>query len=288
MDREPEEEDSLGGLATADDEPQASSSQEPLQQPQNVYWLAQYFTEEKDNGIWLMALKYPADWPKEKVEKSAKDVRAGDKYAAKDIPLVIKKVSNTSALPAASETTSDWTVKYRVYDSPTRMNSKTVRLNYSSVFTEDQVRAHADRAMGNHDKAVPGSLVISRVDSDSSMGSADELYPLLEDKDWLKKMTQIEQAPKRTGTKRKGSVLCPSQGQTEEEANPDAQPSTSKKSKEHQTDKERYKGKVYKVTQSSQSSIFKAESILLRTRRVFYVVAIPYKFVFKAESQSRK
>ena len=255
MDREQEAEESVGGedqpeaessgslhLQISDEESEASSIEEPpeasssIEKPPELvsYWLAQYFTEETERGICLMAVKYPAHLPKEKVLKAAEEVRAGDSYAAKDIPLVIKMVSNPLAQPGRQPATrtTDWTVKYEVYDSPTSRNSKTVRLNYSSVFTEDEVRADAKRAVANHEHTVPDSLVISRVDDRvSSMEySENELYPILEDKDWLEKMTRIEEAPRRS--------------QTEEEAgpsekNPSPQSSTSKKSKKVMTPKAR-------------------------------------------------
>ena len=222
MDNEPEEETALGGLSAVETTPGASSTGE---EPEDSYWLAQYYTQEKDDGVWLMAVKYSGHLPKEKVEKAAKEVRARDRYAAKGIPLEIKKVSTSkvstsSTLPGAGSTTNDWTVQYRVYDSPTSLNSKTVRLNYSGVFTEDEVRAHANKAVASHEHTVPDTFFVDRYRSDSSSSdsylaalNADKPYPLLQDKDWLKKMTQSVEEPKRRAEKRKSGVLRASSGE---------------------------------------------------------------------------
>ena len=204
MDRHSEEEESLDSVP---DEPQACSSrQEP-----RTYWLAQYFTRAND-VVGVMGLKYPRHWPKEKAEETAKEVQAGDKYAVRNLPVVVREVAGSSTPPPASEISKDWSVKYRVFDSPTSMSSKTVRLNYSGIFTEEEVRADALRAVGYHVDAVPDTLVVQRRGPDSSSSTndsydealnVDQPYPLLKDKDWLKKMTQSEEGTAKSASKRR-------------------------------------------------------------------------------------
>ena len=100
-----EKEEGPGPLSSVSDEqPHPSTSQDEPQQPtQNTYWLAQYFTRGRyDQGMTVMAVKYPLHWPREKVDKAAQDVRNGDKFAMKDLPLVIKQVTSTTAPPPPS------------------------------------------------------------------------------------------------------------------------------------------------------------------------------------------
>lgn len=88
-------------IGSTDPEPQASGSADPKpeQSSQDVYWLAQYFTSGKHNvGIAVMGVKYPQHWPKEKAEKAAKEVQAGDRYALRDLPITIKQESNVIKL----------------------------------------------------------------------------------------------------------------------------------------------------------------------------------------------
>lgn len=82
----------------SDPEPGPSDVPTPEQSSSDGYWLAQYFTKPKQNlGISVMGLKYPLHWPKEKAEKAAREVMAGDKFAY-DIPLSIKKESDLITL----------------------------------------------------------------------------------------------------------------------------------------------------------------------------------------------
>lgn len=86
-------------------------------------------------------------------------------------------------------------MKYQVFKDPNSMNSRTVCLNYSNVFTEDEVLEDAKKAMASHSEVVPNSLIIERVESDSSTDDViqqlcdDVFYPVVEDKDWLRRMT---------------------------------------------------------------------------------------------------
>ena len=83
--------------ASNDPEPQASGSADPKpeESSQEVYWLAQYFTTGRHNvGLVVMGVKYPQHWSKEKAERAAKEVQAGDRYAVSDLPLIIKKESH--------------------------------------------------------------------------------------------------------------------------------------------------------------------------------------------------
>ena len=200
----------------------------------------------------------------------------------------------TSSPTPATESNKDWSVKYQVFKDPTSMSSRTVCLNYSNVFTEEEVKACADKAMASHSEAVPNSLIIERVDSDSSSDEAiqqlyDEVfYPVLEDKDWLRKMTSESEEPpasrKRTippassaphskraslrkYDKEKEQEQEPfdlqdefaadadmdcghrSSSSSEEEDSTSPKPSTSKSSKKSSlTPKQRFKGKVFQVT----------------------------------------
>lgn len=92
---------------------------------------------------------------------------------------------------------------YQVYKDPTSKSTRTVCLNYSSVFPEEEVWASAAKAMASHSGVVEDSLNIGRVESDSGSDDAfieqmhDELfYPVLEDKDWLMKMTTESEEPR--------------------------------------------------------------------------------------------
>ena len=203
-----------------EDEPQPSRSRQESEPGPVTYWLAQYFTRVDGGGLCVTGLRYSHRWPKEKVEKTAKEVQAGDKFAVRDLPVVVKQVTSSSSPPPPTEKSKHWSVKYRVFESPTSMNQRTVRLNYSGVFTEDQVRADAQRAVGFHKDAVPDTLVIEQRDPDSSSSSNDSYdealnvdrpYPLLKDKVWLKKMTQSEEGTAKSPSKRRGlAVSSPS------------------------------------------------------------------------------
>ena len=85
-------------------------------------------------------------------------------------------------------------------------------MNYSSVFTEEEVLADANKAMSIHDDVVPDSLIVERVDSSSSFSSNDSVlkalcddvfYPVHEDKDWLKKMMTESEVASAAPTSRK-------------------------------------------------------------------------------------
>lgn len=79
-------------------EPKASGSAGP-QAEQSWYWLAQYFTQGKQNvGLSVMGLKYPQHWPKEKAETAGKEVQDGDKHAVPGWPLIIKQESDVIKL----------------------------------------------------------------------------------------------------------------------------------------------------------------------------------------------
>ena len=103
-------------------------------------------------------------------------------------------------------------MKYQVFRSPNSTNSRTVCLNYSSVFTEEEVLADANKAMSIHADVVPDSLIVEKVDSSSSFSSTDSVlkalcddvfYPVHEDKDWLKKMTTESEVSQAAATSRK-------------------------------------------------------------------------------------
>ena len=171
------------------------------------------------------------------------------------------------------------------------------------MFSQEEVLADAHKAMASHDGTVADSLVVERVDSESSSESVIEslcqevFYPVHEDKDWLKKMTSQSQEAPTTAASRKRSIspassapACkrqslrlydkekekereetalgdddanfepqeevepeqemeqdPRSSSTEERSSPPV-PSTSKKRKPLLTPKERFKGKVFQVT----------------------------------------
>ena len=281
-----QEEGGLGPLSSlhsdegeSDEQPDPSTSQDEPQQ-RSSYWLAQYFTKARyDLGLSVMAVKYPSHWPREKVEKAARDVQKGDKFAVKDLPLTVKQVTALSE-PVPSENSSDWRVTYRVFKSPNTKAAQRVQLNYSNVFTEEEVTTEAHRALANHPQAEPNSLIIERVsDSQSRKDSLldalfreEEIYPVEEDKDWLKKMTTSEnpttertaatatrkralssESSVRSGKRRSLRLYDKekekdTKAEKEEDVQPDPMPSTSKKSsKPLLTPKERFKGKVFQV-----------------------------------------
>lgn len=296
-----EEEEDLGPLGSAigsEDDSESAGSEGSDEQPQpssshdepanNTYWLAQYFTRaSSDVGLTVMAVKYPSHWMKDKAEKAAKEVQKGDKYAVKNLPVTVKQVTATRQ-PPPSLNTSDWRVTYRVFKSPTSMTCRRVELNFSNVFTEEEVSAEAHRAIANHPDAEPNSLMVERItDADERKDcpleayySEEEIYPLLEDKDWLKKMTSSDDAPtaraatrKRaapestvTSGKRRSLRLYDKEKEKSDEqaeketeqdlppddVDPEPKPSTSKKSsKPLTTPKERFKGKVFQVSNIS-------------------------------------
>ena len=284
-----QEEGGLGALSSllsdegeSDEQPDPSTSHDEPQQ-RSTYWLAQYFTKARyDHGLSVMAVKYPSHWGREKVEKAARDVQKGDKFAVKDLPLTVKQVTATSE-PLSSQNSSDWRVTYRVFKSPKTKAAQRVQLNYLNVFTEEEVTTEAHRALANHPQAEPNSLIIERVsDSQSRKDSLldalfreEELYPVEEDKDWLKRMTTSEKPGTDTTLTRKRALSSESsvragkrrslrlydkekekdtstKPENEEDLQPDVQPdpmpSTSKKSsKPLLTPKQRFKGKVFQV-----------------------------------------
>lgn len=185
-------------------------------------------------------------------------------------------------------------MRYQIFKDPSSMSSRTVCLNYSNVFTEDEVFADAQKAMASHSEVVPDSLIIERVESDSSSDEViqqlydDVFYPVLDDKDWLRKMTSESEEPlasrkrslppassaphsKRASLRKHDKDKAPepapvhlqdefapdadmdfgsrSSSSSEEEDSPSPKPSTSKSSKKSSlTPKQRFKGKVFQVT----------------------------------------
>lgn len=219
-----EEEEHLGPLAAGEEgesesepsideqEPQLDEPEAEVDEPEDLsYWLAHYFTRGRYGGMVVMAVKFPPHWPKERAEKAAQDVQKGDKYAIKEFPVVVKKSEPPKEPPCTPENDdSDWRVSYRVYKNPTTMAARQVQLNFSNVFNEEEVIAEAHKAVANHADYVDNSLMIEKVstlqsrkdDLITALFREEELYPILQDKDWLRKMTASD-TPTPTDPKRK-------------------------------------------------------------------------------------
>lgn len=88
-----------GGSSDPEPEASVSGGHAHEETSHEGYWLAHYYTRTRHNiGMNVMAVKYPLHWPKDKAERAAKSVQAGDKYAMPDLPVVIKQESEVIKL----------------------------------------------------------------------------------------------------------------------------------------------------------------------------------------------